>query len=430
MSAPREVRGNTIDVIPPSMGLSPAPELGERISSFDFFTDANIQIDDMENLEQSLAYVNPFRRKYQDDKGVEMNIQVFEDSGKQGIRQVTIRTVLDEISASTFLWERGKMADKKKSWRNMNHPMMKGSKDEYDRYTDTDTSTRDGCGVGAIRMRIRDLRILDFSINPNSAYSIVVRRHAVLISLDPIRAVVMANQVIIMLPPGGMDNIIGILGGFMDSWSDGGASALANREPPSSSSQQKQGTDEDHNNQEELGNTPTYFEMHVYEAIFTTINTLHAQQYKLLNDEATVVLSYFNQQTAVIVPLLIQERFRSLKNGLTDLITLLASYRRAFITVILPSTSPYMPLHTLPHPSHTYTRSYPLSPPHTPSLTSSFTHPHIPLLSHTLTRPSQKHLTKTHSYIPSLLLLHTISHTPHPHPHTTHRLTPHPFTMD
>ena len=144
-----------------------------------------------------------------------------------------------------------------------------------------------------------------------------------------------------MLPPGGMDNIIGILGGFMDSWSDGGLSALTQRDNHAvsstpSSSHHKQGKDDDDDddqNQEEFGNTPTYFEMHVYEAIFTTINTLHAQQYKLLNDEAAVVLSYFNQQTAVIVPLLIQERFRSLKNGLTDLITRLASYRRAFITV-------------------------------------------------------------------------------------------------
>ena len=195
-SPTREGRGSTIDAIPPHMHPNPPTTEGERISAFDFFSDANIQMDDMENLEQSLAYVNPYRRKYQDDHGVEMNIQVFEDSGKQGIRQVTIRTVLDEISASTFLWERGKITDKKKSWRNLtNDPNLRASKDEYERYTDTDTSTRDGCGVGAIRMRIRDLRILDFSINPNSAYSIVVRRHAVLISLDPIRAVVMANQV-------------------------------------------------------------------------------------------------------------------------------------------------------------------------------------------------------------------------------------------
>ena len=149
-----------------------------------------------------------------------------------------------------------------------------------------------------------------------------------------------------MLPPGGMDNIIGILGGFMDSWSDGGLTALTQRDnhPLSStpsSSHHKQGNDDDDQNQEEFGNTPTYFEMHVYEAIFTTINTLHAQQYKLLNDEAAVVLSYFNQQTAVIVPLLIQERFRSLKNGLTDLITRLASYRRAFITV-RPSSATHL----------------------------------------------------------------------------------------
>jgi len=43
----------------------------------------------------------------------------------------------------------------------------------------------------------------------------VVRRHAVLISLDPIRAIVMANKVVLMVPSGSTDAPLSLLGDAM-----------------------------------------------------------------------------------------------------------------------------------------------------------------------------------------------------------------------
>jgi hypothetical protein len=47
--------------------------------------------------------------------------------------------------------------------------------------------------VGELRMR--DLRRLDYQFNPNEEKSVLIRRHAVLFAMDPLRAVVMANRV-------------------------------------------------------------------------------------------------------------------------------------------------------------------------------------------------------------------------------------------
>ena len=40
-------------------------------------------------------------------------------------------------------------------------------------------------------LRLRDLRRLDYQFNPNEEKSVLVRRHAVLFAMDPLRAVVM-----------------------------------------------------------------------------------------------------------------------------------------------------------------------------------------------------------------------------------------------
>jgi hypothetical protein len=54
--------------------------------------------------------------------------------------------------------------------------------------------------IAAANLRIRDLRQLYNPVNPNEAYKISVRNKCVVISLDPFRAVVMADRLIVLLP--------------------------------------------------------------------------------------------------------------------------------------------------------------------------------------------------------------------------------------
>ena len=50
---------------------------------------------------------------------------------------------------------------------------------------------------------MRDLRRLDFTINPNEEFTVQVRQHVVLFTADPLRAVVTNKKMRLIVPPGG-----------------------------------------------------------------------------------------------------------------------------------------------------------------------------------------------------------------------------------
>lgn len=52
-----------------------------------------------------------------------------------------------------------------------------------------------------VDLRIRDLRLLDVNFYSNDIYSIVVRKHSVLLSLDPFKVVVMSDRIVIVVSP-------------------------------------------------------------------------------------------------------------------------------------------------------------------------------------------------------------------------------------
>jgi hypothetical protein len=56
------------------------------------------------------------------------------------------------------------------------------------------TGNKDQKSMGAQYLRHRDLRRLEYNFNPLGEPSLFVRRHAVLLSLDPLRVVVMADR--------------------------------------------------------------------------------------------------------------------------------------------------------------------------------------------------------------------------------------------
>ena len=64
--------------------------------------------------------------------------------------------------------------------------------------------------LAALTLRMRDLRRLDFSINPNEELTVQVRRHVTLFSVDPLRAIITAHKVRIVVPPGA-DSLMNIL---------------------------------------------------------------------------------------------------------------------------------------------------------------------------------------------------------------------------
>ena len=152
--------------------------------------------------------------------------------------------------------------------------------------------------LGAIQIRIRDLRRLDFNLNPSEEPSFWVRKHAVLISIDPIRAVVMASRIIIIVPPGGMDNILEILEKHLADCLGIGENNV------------EIGLDQDDGGDKIEIRHDSQFEITAFEAILATVSTLHNQQLKALNDEAQDALSYFSSLSIsklnVILPFVVQ----------------------------------------------------------------------------------------------------------------------------
>ena len=64
-----------------------------------------------------------------------------------------------------------------------------------------------------IDLRIRDMRWLE--LNYQHDPTILVRRHATLVALDPIHAIVMSDKLLLIVPPGA-DTLLGILGDYMN----------------------------------------------------------------------------------------------------------------------------------------------------------------------------------------------------------------------
>ena len=69
----------------------------------------------------------------------------------------------------------------------------------YSTKTTNPTNNEDSV-IAAANLRIRDLRQLYNPVNPNEAYKMSVRNKCVVVSLDPFRAVVMADRLIVLLP--------------------------------------------------------------------------------------------------------------------------------------------------------------------------------------------------------------------------------------
>ena len=64
---------------------------------------------------------------------------------------------------------------------------------------------------------MRDLRRLDFATNPNEELVVQVRRHVVLFTIDPLRAIITSQKLRLIVPPGG-DTELTILEQYMHDW--------------------------------------------------------------------------------------------------------------------------------------------------------------------------------------------------------------------
>jgi hypothetical protein len=263
-------------------------------------------------LGQSLAYVSPFGARRASEKHQAVMMREILSSGEVSYPQTTLRKLLVTVNAIANAID-----------RKLHAPISANRTKEPSR----EKKNQDSSSSAAIPLRIRDLRHLDFLFSPSEEPSIWVRKHAVLMSIDPIRAVVMADRVVIIIPPGGFDNVLSILERYVTDWKRVKA-LIMRRDYDSPGSMQSPSpensfdttsqksfmyapsteTKHDLDGYSELlsDGTPVItgltFEMHVYEAILVTVRSLYVAEIDGMKAEALDVLRYFKAGKGTLLP--------------------------------------------------------------------------------------------------------------------------------
>jgi len=156
-----------------------------------------------------------------------------------------------------------------------------------------------------VDFRIRDLRWLEAYFSEQEL-TILVRRHLTIIVLDPIRALVMANKLILIIPPGA-DSLLSILDKYMSAWAPEVMVGEAVVSIP--------------------------FELHAYEAILTAVKVLQTKRLEHIQEAAEDILSLM--QKGSLLPLKLQEDMRELKNTTSQMALNVANYLKALDKLIM-----------------------------------------------------------------------------------------------
>lgn len=165
---------------------------------------------DVQIISQSISYMNPFLTRRTNDKQQLVFMREVQASGEITSLEMSLRQLLGCVNnVADSIDAMGKDGLEERSFGNCS------TADSLNKFGGTNIVNTSAKQSTAINLRVRDLRRLDFNFNPTEEPSIWVRRHAVMFSVDPIRAIVMGSRIVIVVPPGGMDQILEILERYM-----------------------------------------------------------------------------------------------------------------------------------------------------------------------------------------------------------------------
>jgi hypothetical protein len=161
------------------------------------------------------------------------------------------------------------------------------------------------CSEGSIYRSIReiqfhDLRHLENQFHTHEEPTVIVRRHAVLVSLNPLRAIVTADRLILIVPDGA-DALLYMLHDYMHGIVEDNDTSYANS-----------------------GNLTT--ELRAYKAMFSTIIAIHQQEYTNVCSKVDRALNKF--QTLKTITVELQETIRILKNTVSSQAIKVNAYQR------------------------------------------------------------------------------------------------------
>lgn len=216
------------------------------------------------------------------------------------------------------------------------------------------------------RLQYRDLRRLEYQFNPHEEPMVMVRKHAVIFSFTPLRAIVLADRLLFVVP-NGADSLLRMLENHMRDWAPrnqgqttrsslrsatgrpsenavSGVTPLAmsmssNVSIPSPMDLASAGTTTpplpepsplptDHS----IPVVDGQFESQCYEALLATIIALQTRELDKLSIEVGKVLFYFRNRS--IMSLAIQEQMRLLKSQIQELCSKINANKRKLVELL------------------------------------------------------------------------------------------------
>jgi predicted DNA binding CopG/RHH family protein len=149
-------------------------------------------------------------------------------------------------------------------------------------------------------IQYHDLRYLENQFHTHEEPTVLVRKHAVLISLNPLRAIITADRMMLIVPDGA-DSLLYMLHDYMHGIVED--------------------TDGSYDPATGMG-----AEIRAYKALFSTITAIHQQEYLSVCAKVERALSKFQSMKTITVEL--QEAIRVLKNTVSSQGIKVAAYQR------------------------------------------------------------------------------------------------------
>jgi hypothetical protein len=234
---------------------------------------------------------------------------------------------------------------------------------------------RDGHCIGAVEapylvsnVNYRDLRRLEYKMYPGEAPCILVRRHCVLFLFDPLRAVVLADRLLLVVPDGA-DSLLHLLEcrvracvGAGPSMAGGaGVQESAACESRDSLPAQPASTvgllDSSSASAAPVEHAQVAFEVGCYDALLSTVLELHSRTQSLVGKQVSLLLSLYEDasggescgfmhgeafasllapsSTCKLLTLGMQREMQRLKNEINRLSRQMQSYRRGLFDSLL-----------------------------------------------------------------------------------------------
>jgi Mg2+ and Co2+ transporter CorA len=260
---------------------------------------------DLESIKAAVSSLRPYILKKAKEQLQSVNVLEVYPTGESGYKStLTLTELLVFIHSNTVKMDGGKVkgdisglrtdssTEDLKTAAGGGKAAADGGESEEPPLKGSSNSSR---FTGMREVQYHDLRHLESQFNVHEEPTVLVRRHAVLVSFNPLRAIVTANKILLIVP-NGADALLYLLHEHMHDMVE-----------------------------DETAISPSP-EQRFYHAIFSTVVALHHQEYVHISSRVEKVLQRFKVLKTVTID--VQEHIRILKNSVSSQYVKVNAYRR------------------------------------------------------------------------------------------------------